>query len=186
MRLIQFHIPNKGWRVGLIEDDTIFDLTDLNPKWDRLYHLFFEARKEGKTIEKYISSSPFRSSASTFIYSNFLERRPGDRRGWLLPAIDHPNPAHCIIAMTGLTHLESVSQRDKMHKNDGLPKTDSQKMFEMGVEGGKPNPGLRGIQPEWVYKGSGMILLQAPTISWISHSLRKMAVRSPRSLAVIL
>jgi hypothetical protein len=37
-------------------------------------------------------------------------------------------------------------------------KTDSQKMFEMGLEGGKPESGQRGIQPEWFYKGTGSIL----------------------------
>jgi hypothetical protein len=30
--------------------------------------------------------------------------------------------------------------------------TDSQKMFEMGLNGGKPKTGFRGVQPEWFYK----------------------------------
>lgn len=45
-----------------------------------------------------------------------------------------------------------------MHKRDDLPKTDSEKMFEMGLKGGKPEPGFRGIQPEWSYKGMGAML----------------------------
>jgi hypothetical protein len=63
-----------------------------------------------------------------------------------------------MIIVTGLTHLGSVSQRDMMHKLDDSPKTDSQKMFEMGLEGGKPGPGVRGVQPELCYKGTGKIL----------------------------
>ena len=41
-----------------------------------------------------------------------------------------------------------------MHASDeGL--SDSMKMFRMGVEGGKPQAGTAGVQPEWFYKGDG-------------------------------
>lgn len=33
----------------------------------------------------------------------------------LLPPIDHPDPAHCIVTGTGLTHLGSAQSRDTMH-----------------------------------------------------------------------
>ena len=32
------------------------------------------------------------------------------------------------------------------------------RMFLMGEEGGKPAPGVAGVQPEWFYKGDGSIL----------------------------
>jgi hypothetical protein len=32
------------------------------------------------------------------------------------------------------------------------------KMFRMGVEGGKPADGARGVQPEWFYKGDGSVV----------------------------
>jgi len=35
------------------------------------------------------------------------------------------------------------------------------KMFRMGVEGGKPAEGSRGVQPEWFYKGDGSIVRAA-------------------------
>jgi len=38
------------------------------------------------------------------------------------------------------------------------PKTDSARMFESGLRGGKPQPGARGIAPEWFYKGDGGML----------------------------
>ena len=36
--------------------------------------------------------------------------------------------------------------------------TDSMKMFQMGLEGGRPEAGKIGAAPEWFYKGVGTIL----------------------------
>jgi hypothetical protein len=76
--------------------------------------------------------------------------------GRLLPAIDHPDPAHLLLSGTGLTHLGSAEGRDRMHRAAaGDRETDSMRMFRMGLEGGKPEGGGPGVQPEWFYKGSG-------------------------------
>jgi hypothetical protein len=77
--------------------------------------------------------------------------------GRVLAPIDHPDPAHLILTGTGLTHLGSAEGRDKMHKaaQAGEQLTDSMRMFLMGVEGGKPEAGVVGAQPEWFYKGDG-------------------------------
>ena len=75
----------------------------------------------------------------------------------ILPPIDHPEPARCIISGTGLTHLGSARSRDSMHEKIGGAEenlTDSMKMFRWGVEGGKPAKGFIGIAPEWFYKGT--------------------------------
>ena len=79
----------------------------------------------------------------------------------ILSPIDHPDPAHLHITGTGLTHLGSADTRDRMHKEaqDSAELTDSMKMFNMGLENGKPNPGEPGIQPEWFYKGNGYTLV---------------------------
>ncbi len=43
-----------------------------------------------------------------------------------------------------------------MHKAAaGGTLTDSMRMFNMGLEGGKPAAGQVGVQPEWFYKGDG-------------------------------
>ena len=86
----------------------------------------------------------------------------------VLPPIDHPDSAHLIITGTGLTHLGSAAARDAMHKpvkEETL--SDSMKMFRMGLEGGKPQPGASGVQPEWFYKGDGSLLSRpgAPLLS---------------------
>ncbi|WP_062112391.1 AraD1 family protein [Aureimonas sp. AU40] len=74
--------------------------------------------------------------------------------------IHHADPAHFIVAGTGLTHLGSADGRDKMHKSAaGEHVTDSMKMFRLGVEGGKPAEGQVGAQPEWFYKGDGSCLV---------------------------
>lgn len=78
--------------------------------------------------------------------------------GRFLSPITHPDPAHLHLTGTGLTHLGSASTRDQMHAaaskvDEGA--TDTMKMFKMGLEGGKPEPGRIGVQPEWFYKGNG-------------------------------
>lgn len=79
----------------------------------------------------------------------------------LLPPVDHENAAHLLVSGTGLTHLGSAEGRDKMHKAaaGGEQLTDSMRMFLMGVDGGKPERGSAGVQPEWFYKGDGQILV---------------------------
>lgn len=73
----------------------------------------------------------------------------------LLPA-DHPDPCHTHLTGTGLTHLGSASARNSMHASaDPGQMTDSMKMFRMGIEGGRPDAGDIGAQPEWFYKGNG-------------------------------
>jgi hypothetical protein len=77
----------------------------------------------------------------------------------VLPAIDHPDePARCLVSGTGLTHLGSARDRQKMHASTSEPETDSMKMFRWGIEGGRPSAGQIGKAPEWFYKGTGTIL----------------------------
>ncbi len=83
-----------------------------------------------------------------------------EAEGRLLAPIDHPDAAHCYVTGTGLTHLGSAEGRDQMHKAAaGGTLTDSMRMFNMGLEGGKPTDGKPGVQPEWFYKGDGSSLI---------------------------
>ena len=80
-------------------------------------------------------------TADRVLYNQLLTGRPGDASGWILPPLDHPDPSHCTVSGTGLTHLGSMEARDQMHTmtdTDEATKTDSQKMFEMGLKDGKP------------------------------------------------
>jgi hypothetical protein len=81
----------------------------------------------------------------------------------LLAPIDVPGePSRLIVAGTGLTHLGSAKDRQAMHmagnQKEAEPVTDSMRMFQWGVEAGRPAPGEIGIAPEWFYKGTGAIL----------------------------
>jgi hypothetical protein len=90
----------------------------------------------------------------------------------LLAPIDHPaEPARCIVSGTGLTHFGSARDRHAMHAGPGTQPagaqtagapaaelTDSLRMFQAGVERGRPAPGEIGVAPEWFYKGVGTML----------------------------
>lgn len=97
-----------------------------------------------------------RGSDSSLDYARLLEQ------GRVLAPLDHPDPAHCLISGTGLTHLGSASARDKMHQQQGqgdAGMTDTLRIFKWGLEGGKPLAGEVGAQPEWFYKGDGSIVV---------------------------
>ena len=80
--------------------------------------------------------------------------------GRVLSPIDHPDPAHLLLTGTGLTHLGSAAGRDAMHGAAAHGQaTDSMRMFQLGVAGGKPEAGLVGAQPEWFFKGDGTALV---------------------------
>ncbi|MCF7701227.1 AraD1 family protein [Loktanella sp. M215] len=79
--------------------------------------------------------------------------------GRILPPLFHPDPAHTYLTGTGLTHLGSASTRAAMHEKADKAETDSMKMFRWGIEGGKPEGSVPGVQPEWFYKGTGHALI---------------------------
>jgi len=92
--------------------------------------------------------------------------------GRLLPPLTHPDPAHCLVSGTGLTHLGSASTRDAMHQKvagDEASLSDSMRMFKWGLEGGKTRGGEPGVAPEWFYKGDGSIVA-APGAALVSPS----------------
>lgn len=112
------------------------------------YQVARKALDARQTLEQFVSAEPVDAPLA---YADLLR----DQR--LLPPLTHPDPAHCLVTGTGLTHLGSAAARDAMHaklaKSDEL--TDSMKMFKAGVEGGKPRGSEPGMQPEWFYKGNG-------------------------------
>lgn len=113
------------------------------------YALVQEAIKKGKTLTECIRGYDLGAAVD-------LEQLAAENR--LLLPISHPDGAHLHLTGTGLTHLGSAATRDAMHAKsqvDDAPLTDSMKMFQMGLEKGRPAPGHVGVQPEWFYKGNG-------------------------------
>lgn len=94
--------------------------------------------------------------AASRLSSAHVDLQAAEKEGRLLAPIDHPDDAHLLLTGTGLTHLGSAESRDRMHQAAaGETTTDSMRMFRAGVEGGKPDEGRTGVQPEWFYKGDG-------------------------------
>ena len=145
MLLVQFLTPARERRVGVLEQDTIRELDGV----ESMLVLAQEAIGQGIGLE---SLACARAGARTHAYEDVAST------GRLLAPLDHPDAAHCYVTGTGLTHLGSADTRDSMHKKIGGEMeslSDSMKMFRMGVEGGKPEAGSAGVQPEWFYKGDG-------------------------------
>ncbi|HEU5134750.1 MAG TPA: AraD1 family protein [Steroidobacteraceae bacterium] len=142
MRLLQFS-DGGHTRVARIDaSGAVLPLTRFETTWQ----LARAAISERRTLEQLAGAEAVGAAVS---YDDLL------REGRLLPPLTHPDPGHCLVSGTGLTHLGSAAARDAMHaiKNDDL--TDSMKMFKAGVEGGKPKSSKPGAQPEWFYKGNG-------------------------------
>ena len=96
----------------------------------------------------------------TDTFLNYDEVYMGSNDWKLATPIHHPvDLRFCMLSGTGLTHKASAQNRENMHKADEKnEQTDSMKMYQWGVEGGKPDNGHVGIQPEWFYKGNGSML----------------------------
>jgi len=109
-----------------------------------------QAAETGQFLEDVVHQS---LSGKTVDYNQIIEA------GRLLPPLLHPDSAHSMVSGTGLNHLGSALARDAMHSKNGTSNqaaaTDSMKMFQLGLEGGKPREGILGAQPEWFYKGDG-------------------------------
>lgn len=146
MRLVQFLDENAQRRVAQAGPDE-HTLTVLSGV-ARVYDLAQEAARSGTKLEALVHS---RRSDERADYDQIIAEQR------LLPPLDHPDPAHCLVTGTGLTHLGSAQARDAMHARaaSGAPLTDSMRLFQLGLEGGKPPPGQVCVQPEWFYKGNG-------------------------------
>ena len=110
-------------------------------------------------------------------------------KGWVLPPIDHSDPAHLLVTGTGLTHLGSAATRDSMHshaaRDDEATLTDSMRMFRMGLAGGKPSKGETGVQPEWFYKGDGSFVA-APGEALVSPAFGEDGGEEPEVAGIYL
>jgi hypothetical protein len=146
MNLIQYFDLNGARAVATVENGTARQVNDASS----VYELAMAALSNGGGLAGLIAA---RGLGDT------VDRAAILAEGRMLSPIDHPDPAHLYVTGTGLTHLGSAATRDAMHTaNSGAAETgltDTMKMFRMGLEGGKPKDGLKGVQPEWFYKGNG-------------------------------
>jgi hypothetical protein len=146
MRLVQIANPAYGRRVALVENSTLHLLGTHRS----IYAFAVAAIDTGRRLQELILSDLTDSLDYDEVYSL--------NSGWtFLPSFDHPSePARCLVSGTGLTHLASAANRDAMHAATSV--TDSMRMYQLGLEQGRPAPGETGAAPEWFYKGSGATL----------------------------
>lgn len=144
MRLIQFLTPRGERRVGALIAD---DAPRMVQEATSVRRLALDAHRAGRSLRAEVDA---RGLSDTIDYEALIAEQR------LLLPLDHEEPSRCLMAITGLTHLGSATQRDAMHAKLAAGNlTDSMRMFQIGLDGGKPAPGAIGAQPEWGYKGDG-------------------------------
>jgi hypothetical protein len=150
IRLVQLHHPAQGRKAAVVEDE---EKLRVLARSDSIYALAMLATMRQKSLVETISSAGF---------SERLDYGPiyrGESDWRLLPAFDHPEePARCLVTGTGLTHKASAEKRQSMHADKTAPVSDSMRIYQCGLAGGRPAHGQVGVLPEWFYKGSGTIL----------------------------
>ena len=117
-----------------------------------IYELVQEALSSGDALPEYVRGL---QTTDFLDYDSIYAGRSPWR---LLPPIDHPEPARCTISGTGLSHNASAKNRQAMHAVQLEQMTDSMRMFQWGIERGRPAAGEIGVSPEWFYKGNGSAL----------------------------
>jgi len=162
VNIIQFVHPNGTRRVGVIDGADVIDITAGASQWDCTLKLAQAAIREGCSLVDKLRLLV--GGGERRDYAELWNSHRDADRGYLLPPVSGESLHRTLITGTGLTHTGSMESRDKMHKEEvdqpaqELPLTDSAKMFQMGIEGGKPAGESRGVAPEWFYKGNGVNL----------------------------
>ncbi len=150
IRLIQLKSDKRGRAVALVQDPSLRFLQDI----DSIYRLALAALAEAQSLEQFAQA---RVSKEVVDYDTVHR---GDSEWRVLPAFDHPEePACCLVTGTGLTHKASAENRQAMHaEQKPTVLTDSMRMYQWGLQGGRPSHGQIGTPPEWFYKGCGTVL----------------------------
>ncbi len=147
-RLIQIHHLKHGRRVALVANGSLQVLATHRSVFELAQAALAAGTPAASAAQKDVSDRSL----------NYDEVYTGESDWRILPAFDHPSePARCLVSGTGLTHKASAENRQAMHKDTGTV-TDSMRMYQSGLEGGRPEPGQVGVMPEWFYKGLGTIL----------------------------
>ena len=148
-RLVQLIHPQFQRRVALVQEPFLVLLRDVFS----VYHLALAAIHEKKKISEIIAA---KISDQQIDYESVYN---GNSEWKLLPSFDHPDgPFGCMVSGTGLTHKNSALNRQLMHSSAEDKITDSMQIYQWGVQGGFPDKGKIGVQPEWFYKGNGLQL----------------------------
>jgi hypothetical protein len=145
VRLIQFTDREGARKVAIVNGAQAEVLVQVS----RMRELALLAIRSGNSLER---QAQLLNGKQREDYAAILKEQR------ILAPLDHEDPAHCLVAGAGLTHLSAASTRDKMHQkleNGESARTDTMHLFQWGLDRGRPGPGQVGVQSEWFYKGDG-------------------------------
>lgn len=143
-------------RVAIVEEPYLHCLAEVQSVYELVWDCLLSGSKLSERVSTFKRGETLDYDA---IHAGVSEWR-------LLQPVDVPGePGRMLISGTGLTHLGSAKDRQAMHTagaqsalEESETWTDSMRMFQWGVAGGRPAGGEIGIAPEWFYKGNGSIL----------------------------
>ena len=150
IRLVQIANGSQR-RVALVAEPHLLCLTGV----ESVYELVLACLREGASLSQRAKAL---ATGESLLYDNVYA---GQSEWRLLSPVDVAGtPERVLVSGTGLTHLGSAKDRQAMHAQADVkkPVTDSMRMFELGIAGGRPKAGEVGAAPEWFYKGHGGIL----------------------------
>jgi hypothetical protein len=150
MRIVQLKNAESNFAVAIVKEPILVFIGNFKT----VYSLAKYALDHQKSLIDLINEN------LTDKFINYADVYLGSNNWKLSTPIHHPvDPRFCMLSGTGLTHMASAQNRENMHKaGEKNELTDSMKMYQRGVEGGKPEYGQVGTQPEWFYKGNGSML----------------------------
>ena len=173
MRLVQFMAANDQRRVGRVSEDgrRVAALS----QFGSVYELARSALQGGRRLADLAAAAP--TDGEEALAGLLATNR-------LLAPLDHPDPAHCLVTGTGLTHIGSAQARDAMHQVQAQGRGRAER-FDEDVPARHRGRQARGrAGPAWRRNGSTRATAAS---SWRPASRspcppsRSTAARKPRS-----
>src|SRR5437667_4317898 len=112
MELVQFIVPGRGRRVGIVRGERVLDLTAAPAS---VVELAVRAFRQGARLSALVEELAQSTQLESLACDDLLAAAPDGKAPWLLPSVDHADPSRVLVCGTGLTHLGSVKSRDEMH-----------------------------------------------------------------------
>lgn len=107
MKLLQFHLPQNGVRVGVLEDDKVLDITMIDQQIDSTLKLFTVAKQHQKSVAHLINELIENNSPATYDFKS-LDVSKNDNQPHILPPIFAPE-----VWAFGVTYKRSAEARDE-------------------------------------------------------------------------
>ncbi len=112
MKLVQFYLPNSGVRTGLLEGNTIKDITSVDPGLGRVDEILQISYEDDVAIEEVVEGALKGKDADEFSYHE-LNVAPDSSKAYLEIPLYPPE-----VWAFGVTYKRSADERDKDAQED--------------------------------------------------------------------